>query len=55
YNKADISHAIAYCDTPEGKRTVVRTGNITLAEQMMAEEFIGKKVQVLAEGDFCLM
>ena len=52
YNKGNMSHAIAYCDTPDGKRTVVRTDDKTLAQQMTIEEFVGKTVTVSAGGGF---
>ncbi len=54
YNKAEISHAIAYCDTPQSTRTVVRTSNKDLAERMTREEFCGRTIQVQADGDFYL-
>lgn len=46
------SHAIAYCDTPGGGRTVVRDSEPELLAAMMAEEFVGKTVQVDASGGF---
>jgi len=52
FNKADISHIIAYCETPEGKRTVVRGEDKALAEKMMQQEFIGKLVNISADGAF---
>jgi acetyl-CoA C-acetyltransferase len=54
YNKGDISHAIAYCDTPNGKRTVVRTNNIDIAEIMTHEEFVGRTIHILTDGEFTL-
>ncbi len=55
YNKADISHAIAYCDTPDGKRTVCRSNDVVFAQSMTEEEFVGKKVIVKDGGDFVLV
>ena len=52
YHKADISHAIAFCDTPDGARTVVRTDDKQLAEQMTRQEFVGRTVQVQGDGSF---
>jgi acetyl-CoA C-acetyltransferase len=46
------SHAIAYCDTPDGGRTVVRDSDPDLLAAMMAEEFVGRTVQVDASGGF---
>ena len=40
------SHAIAICDTPGGRRTVVRSEDRTLLESMTREEFCGRVVQV---------
>jgi len=40
------SHAIAICDTPGGRRTVVRSEDRTLLEAMTREEFCGRVVQV---------
>jgi acetyl-CoA C-acetyltransferase len=40
------SHAIAICDTPAGRRTVVRSEDRALLESMMREEFCGRVVQV---------
>jgi acetyl-CoA C-acetyltransferase len=40
------SHAIAICDTPGGRRTVVRSEDQALLESMTREEFCGRVVQV---------
>ena len=40
------SHAIAICDIPEGRRTVVRSEDRGLLEAMTREEFCGRVVQV---------
>jgi acetyl-CoA C-acetyltransferase len=40
------SHAIAICDTPGGRRTVVRSEERALLESMTREEFCGRVVQV---------
>jgi len=40
------SHAIAICDTPAGRRTVVRSEEETLLASMTSEEFCGRVVQV---------
>jgi len=40
------SHAIAICDTPAGRRTVVRSEDQALLESMTREEFCGRVVQV---------
>ncbi len=48
------SHAIAYCDTPDGGRTVVRSRNAALLEALMREEHCGRVVTVAADGDFAV-
>jgi acetyl-CoA C-acetyltransferase len=40
------SHAIAICDTPAGRRTVVRSEDQALLASMTREEFCGRVVQV---------
>ena len=40
------SHAIAICDTPAGRRTVVRSEDQALLEAMTREEFCGRVVRV---------
>jgi len=40
------SHVIAICDTPQGRRTVVRSEDQALLESMTREEFCGRVVQV---------
>lgn len=52
YNKGELSHAIAYCDIPGGKRTVVRSEDKAMAESMTREEYCGRKVQVEIGGSF---
>ncbi len=42
------SHGIAICDTPAGRRTVVRSEDRALLESMTQEEFCGRVVQVAA-------
>jgi acetyl-CoA C-acetyltransferase len=46
------SHAIAICDTPGGERTVVRSEDPALLDAMTREEFVGRTVQVAADGGF---
>ena len=40
------SHAVAICDTPGGRRTVVRSEDPVLLDAMMREEFCGRVVRV---------
>jgi acetyl-CoA C-acetyltransferase len=46
------SHAIAICDVPGGKRTVVRSETAALLDAMTREEFCGRRVQVSLDGGF---
>jgi len=46
------SHAIAYCDTPAGERTVVRSEERSLLDAMMRDEFCGRTVEVTDTGGF---
>jgi acetyl-CoA C-acetyltransferase len=52
YDKEDASHAFAYCDAPDGERTVVRTNEEELLARMIQEEFCGREVQILSGGRF---
>lgn len=52
FNKGDISHAVAFCDTAEGERTVVRSDDKKLAHLMTQEEFCGRAITVLSGGIF---
>jgi hypothetical protein len=46
------SHALAFCDTPAGKRTVARSEDPAFLDLLMREEFCGRGVQVHADGSF---
>jgi acetyl-CoA C-acetyltransferase len=52
FNRNEISHGIAICDTPNGERTVARSDDATLLESMTREEFCGRVVEVLRDGRF---
>ena len=52
YNKGELSHAVAYCDTPAGLRTVVRSDDKILAQAMTETEFVGREVLVQPNGVF---
>lgn len=54
YNEQGASHAFAYCDTPEGKRTVARTHEADLLTRMTQEEFCGREVRILSGKRFSL-
>ena len=53
FNRHEPSHAVAICDTPDGKRTVVKTEDQALLESMTREEFCGRVVEVFRDGRFC--
>ena len=52
FNRDQISHGIAICDTPTGERTVVRSEDKTLLESMTREEFCGRMIEVRRDGTF---
>jgi acetyl-CoA C-acetyltransferase len=52
YNRDQLSHAIAICDTPAGERTVARTEDKGLLAAMTREEFCGRVVEVSSGGHF---
>jgi len=55
FDKETPTHGIAICDTPGGERTVVRTEDSSLLEQMTREEFCGRSIEVLDDGCFSLV
>jgi acetyl-CoA C-acetyltransferase len=52
FDGAAMSHALAICDTPSGKRTVARSEDKSLLASMTSEEFCGRQVRVAADGSF---
>jgi len=54
FNKDQPSHGIAYCDTPNGERTLVKTHDKTILELMTQEEFCGRVINVIGDGNFSL-
>ncbi len=52
FNKDEPSHAFAYCDTPTGARTVVKSADKALLTLMTQEEFVGRTVSILADRSF---
>jgi len=52
FNRDEISHGIAICDTPTGERTVVRSEDKAFLESMTREEFCGRVIEVLRNGRF---
>jgi hypothetical protein len=54
FNKEHPSHGIAYCETPQGERTVVKTTDKSLLDMMTKEEFCGRVINVVGDGSFSL-
>ena len=52
FNGETLSHGIAFCDTPNGERTVVRTDDEALLASMTREEFCGRVIEILSGGRF---
>ena len=46
FQQGEPAHAVAVCDTKDGRRTVVRSEDRALLEEMMREEFVGRAVRV---------
>jgi acetyl-CoA C-acetyltransferase len=45
FQQGEPAHAVAVCDTKDGRRTVVRSEDRALLEAMMREEFVGRVVR----------
>mgnify|MGYP001826250949 CR=1 FL=1 len=54
FSKQGITQGFAYCDTPEGERTVVKSVDKSLLEKMTREEFVGREIQVAEDRSFSL-
>ncbi len=54
FQKGQVSHGVAVCDTPDGQRTVARSDDPDLLAQMMEREFVGRRVEVGAGGTFAV-
>jgi acetyl-CoA C-acetyltransferase len=54
FNKQDITQGFAYCDTPEGERTVVKSLDKALLERMTREEFVGQNIEIADDRSFSL-
>jgi hypothetical protein len=52
FRKNEPSHALAICDTPDGKRTVARTEDPALLRRMTQEEFCTHPITILPNGHF---
>ena len=47
------AHAVAVCDTPDGARTVARSDDSALLEEMTREEFCGRVIKIRPGGVMC--
>jgi acetyl-CoA C-acetyltransferase len=54
FDKEEPAHGFAFCDTPNGERTVVNTGDRELLTLMMQEEFCGRQIKVLHGRSFSI-
>lgn len=54
YHRGEITQGFAYCDTPDGKRTVAKSLDKALLETMTREEFVGREVLISEERQFSL-
>ncbi len=52
FNKDEPTHAFAYCDTPTGARTVVKSTDKALITLMTQKEFVGRNVTIHADRSF---
>jgi acetyl-CoA C-acetyltransferase len=52
FNKDEPSHAFAYCDTPTGARTVVKSSDKQFITLMTQEEFVGRTVTIHPDRSF---
>ena len=54
FNKHEITQGFAYCDTPSGERTVAKSLDKALLEQMTREEFVGRDIHIAEDRSFSL-
>lgn len=54
FQRGEMSHGVAVCDTPAGERTVARSDDPALLDHMMRDEFVGRVVTVAPDGSFTL-
>jgi len=52
FQKGQLSHGVAICDTPDGDRTVARSDDEALLGEMMTREFCGRVVEISKGGTF---
>ena len=54
FQRGQVSHGVAICDTPAGERTVARGDDAVLLDDTMQREFVGCVVVIAPEGTFAL-
>jgi acetyl-CoA C-acetyltransferase len=52
FHRGAVSHGVVICDTPAGERTVARSDDAPLLDEMMRREFCGCVVEISKEGTF---
>jgi hypothetical protein len=52
FQRGQVSHGVAICDTPAGERTVARSDDEALLGEMMRREFCGCGVDISTAGTF---
>jgi len=52
FQRGQVSHGVAICDTPAGERTVARSDDAVLLDEMMRRELCGCVVEISKEGTF---
>jgi len=52
FERGDVSHGVAICDTPAGMRTVARSDDPALLDEMMSREFCGLEISISSDGRF---
>jgi acetyl-CoA C-acetyltransferase len=52
FKQDEPTHAFAYCDTPSGARTVVKSTDKALSARMTQEEFVGRTVTIHSDRSF---
>ena len=52
FQRGAVSHGVAICDTPAGERTVARTDDGALLDEMMRHELCGRVVEIEKDGTF---
>lgn len=54
FERGEASHGVVICDTPSGMRTVARSEDAELLDDMMTREFCGREIDISSDGRFCV-